>query len=223
MKITKYRMDQLEEARKIQKDCIKQHLPCPPVAWWRAEILDENGKVEEQIDSKCNSYTRNGLNLIAQHSMYLTSAIASSEYFGDGTLSYKNIEGAFLGTGSGLGYLDGTTIIVGNGLDLEHLNAHRLSNDITSSFSVSNTQTTTTFDNITRTLQTAIQRTLTNNTEQPITLTEAGIQVGLQRFSGSLVANRSVLVVRDLLEVPIEIPAGKSLTFTYNFELLYPE
>jgi len=139
MKIRKYRMDQMEAARKLQKDCIKHHLPCPPVAWWRAEILDENGKVEEQIDSKCNSYTRNGLNLIAQHSMYLTSSIASGDYFGDGTLSYKNIGGTFIGSGDRLGYLDNATIIVGNGLDPEHLNAHILSNDITSSFSSSDT------------------------------------------------------------------------------------
>jgi hypothetical protein len=223
MKITKYRMDQLEEARIIQKDCIKHHLPCPPVAWWRAEILDENGKVEEQIDSKCNSYTRNGLNLIAQHSMYLTSSIASSGYFGDGTLSYKNIEGVVIGL-AGIGYSDGTTIIFGNGLAPEHLNAHILSNDITSSFSSSSTQTTTTFDSTTRKLQTSIQRTLTNNTEQPITLTEAGIRVKVQILGGgSLTANRSTLVVRDVFEVPIEIPAGKSLAFTYNFELLYPE
>ena len=221
MKITKYRMDQLEEARKIQKDCLKQHLPCPPVAWWRAEILDENGKVEEQIDSKCNSYTRNGLNLIAQHSMYLTSAIVSSNYFGDGTLSYKNIEAYVIG--SRVGYLDNTELVVGNGLDPEHLNAHILSNDITSSFSSSSTQTTTTFDSTTRKLQTAIQRTLTNNTEQPITLTEAGIRVGIQSMAGSLTPNKNVLVVRDLFEVPIGIPAGKSLAFTYNFELLYPE
>jgi len=221
MKIRKYRMDQMEAARKLQKDCIKHHLPCPPVAWWRAEILDENGKVEEQIDSKCNSYTRNGLNLIAQNSMYLTSAIASSGYFGDGTLSYKNIEGIII-SGHGIGYSDNTALVVGNGLDPEHLNAHILSNDITSSFSSSDTQTTTTFDSITRKLQTAIQRTLTNNTES-ITLTEAGIRVGIQSRSGSLTTNRTVLVVRDLFEVPIEIPAGKSLTFTYNFELLYSE
>jgi hypothetical protein len=223
MKIRKYRMDQMEAARKLQKDCIKHHLPCPPVAWWRAEILDENGKVEEQIDSKCNSYTRNGLNLIAQHSMYLTSAIASNEYFGDGTLSYKNIEGAIVNSVNRIGYSDDTTIIFGNGLAPEHLNAHILSNDITSSFSSSSTQTTTTFDSTTRKLQTSIQRTLTNNTES-ITLTEAGIRVKVQILGGgSLTANRSTLVVRDVFEVPIEIPAGKSLAFTYNFELLYPE
>jgi hypothetical protein len=99
-----------------------------------------------------------------------------------------------------------------------------LSNDITSSFSSSSTQTTTTFDSTTRKLQTSIQRTLTNNTEQPITLTEAGIRVKVQILGGgSLTANRSILVVRDVFEVPIEIPAGKSLAFTYNFELLYPE
>ena len=220
MKITKYRMDQLEEARKIQKDCIKQHLPCPPVAWWRAEILDENGKVEEQIDSKCNSYTRNGLNLIAQNSMYLTSAIVSSDYFGDGTLSYKNVIGNLIGLDR-LGYSDSTILVVGTGLDPEHLNAHILSNDITSSFSSSSTYTTTTFDSITRKLQTSIQRILTS--PESVTLTEAGIRVGINRMGGNITANRNILVVRDLFEVPIEIPAGKTFTFTYNFELLYPE
>jgi hypothetical protein len=153
--------------------------------------------------------------------MYLTSSIASGDYFGDGTLSYKNIGGTFIGSGDRLGYLDNATIIVGNGLDPEHLNAHILSNDITSSFSSSSTYTTTTFDSTTRKLQTSIQRILTS--PEPVTLTEAGIRVGINRTGGNITANRNVLVVRDVFEVPIEIPAGKTFTFTYNFELLYPE
>lgn len=224
MKITKYRMEQLEEARKIQKDCLKHHLPCPPVAWWRAQILSGDGKIEEQIESKCNSYTRNGLNLIAQHSMYITQPYRPGyTTFGDGVISfrYSNQSG---GPGTGIcGYVDGNTLItIGNGSAPENLNAVQLSNNITASTEPSSATFSTTFDAETRKLHTAIQRFFKNNTESPISVTETGVEIRLGAVSSSASLS-NVLVVRDVLENPIEIPASKTLLFTYNFELLYPE
>ncbi|MGB4268465.1 MAG: hypothetical protein WBK20_04710 [Spirochaetota bacterium] len=229
MKIKKYRMEQLEEARKIQKDCLKNHLPCPPVTWWMARILDKNGEIEEQIESKCNSYTRNGLNLIAQHSMYITQPYRRDyNTFEDGVISYRYSNKSD-GPGSGTCiYVEGSTqLVIGNGSAPENLDAIQLSNNITASTTPSSATFSTVFDAETRKLHTAIQRCFKNNTESPISVTETGVEIKLGEISNGaypfFTIRDNALVVRDVLENPIEIPASKTLLFTYNFELLYPE
>ncbi len=120
-----------------------------------------------------------------------------------------------------------TRIIIGNGTEPESLDVIRLSNNITSSTEVSTTICSTIFDAETRKLQTSIQRFFKNNTESPIQITETGVEIRLGELSGgaylSYTIRNDALVIRDVLENPIEIPASKTLVFTYNFELLYPE
>lgn len=225
MKITKYRMDQMEEARKIQKDCIKQHLPCPPLAWWKAEIADKDGKVEERIESKCNSYTRNGLNLIAQQALYIHAQYRSTSDFADGLMSHRNRNGQIYGTTTyPLSIKQVSNIEVGNSDLPESLNSINIT-AISGLVGTTNTQSAS-FDNSTRKWNSSIQRDFANSTLEDITITEAGLFVTLTTAgnqTGSTILNTPFLVVRDVFEVPIVIPAGKTLLFTYNFELLYPE
>lgn len=222
MKITKYRMDQMEEARKIQKDCIKQHLPCPPLAWWKAEIADKDGKVEERIESKCNSYTRNGLNLIAQQAMYIPAHYRSNTDFADGLMSYCDKNGQLFGTLTyPLSIKQVSNIEVGNSDLPESLNSTNIA-PISGLVGATLTQSAS-FDNSTRKWNSSIQRDFTNSTLEDITITESGLFIILT--TAGLATNIAVpyLAVRDVFEVPIVIPAGKTLLFTYNFELLYPE
>ena len=222
MKITKYRMDQLEEARKIQKDCIKQHLPCPPIAWWKAEIADKDGKVEERIESKCNSYTRNGLNLIAQQAMYISAQYRSGTDFADGLMSYCDDKGQIFSTKSYLFSIKQVSnIVVGNSNLPESLNSTNIA-PISGLVGATLTQSAS-FDNSTRKWNSSIQRDFTNSTLEDITITESGLTIILTAAGITLNIPDPYLVVRDVFEVPIVIPAGKTLLFTYNFELLYPE
>ena len=221
MKITKYRMDQLEEARITQKDCVKQHLPCPPLAWWKAEIADNDGKVEEQIESKCNSYTRNGLNLIAQQALYIPSQYRSNSDFADGLISYCNTDYGVYNMTNPLVLRNISHIEVGNSNLPESLNSINIT-AISGLVGTTNTQSAS-FDNSTRKWNSSIQRDFANSTLEDITITEAGLFVILTTTGSNTNITKPYLTVRDVFEVPIVLPAGKTLLFTYNFELLYPE
>lgn len=228
MKITKYRMDQLDEARRIQKDCIEQHLPCPPVAWWQAKIIDSNNKVEEQIESKCNSYTRNGLNLIASNSMYLNPSLISTT-FGDGLISYKLINGTMYNS---LGYWVGPLysgygqvpyLVLGDSANVENIDAFEIGSIQT--ISATGTIISSVFDNASRKLTNTFQRSFVNDSALDFNATESGIIISIYTVNNNGNANgqSKCLVVRDVFSSPITIPVGKSLVFSYNFELLYPE
>lgn len=214
MKITKHRMDQLDEARKIQKDCLNNHLPCPPVVWWRAEIIDNNGKIDERVESKCNSYLRNGLNLMALNSMYLPGAAVSSLSFENGIISFKNPAGLMLPTSlNTIGYDRNITPIICLGSDTspESLDSYNII--IPSGLVHNGTLTEFDFDDISHKLISSITSNYVNTSASNITVTEAGIRISIIGYS--------TLVVRDLLAEPIIVPPNKHIVFTYNFELLY--
>lgn len=225
--ITKeYGMEELARARALQQEAIKLHLPCPPVVHWSAEIIDENGIVEERRKGKCNSYTRNGLNLIATAGMCLPTNIVSTSVFGDGKISYKDANGNMPNGGSyyWLGYANKDSnsqpgIIYGNGTAAESLDRYVLSSKITGG-----TQTTMLgayFDADNRKLISVLSGTLENTTSADLSVTETGIVVTLQNYN---VQNANgILTVRDLLAEAITVPAGKTLNFNYTFELAYPE
>lgn len=218
MKITKYRMDQLDEAREVQKNCIKQHLPCPPVAWWQARIIDSNGKVQELIESKCNSYTRNGLNLIAGVSMYTNTSVHSGTVFGDGVISFKHendsIKG-LSGTYSWTRQIDTTEILLGTNNEAYSVDYVKITQ---SSMSKGPMLCAPSFDSVSRKFTNSITRTHSNTSGSDVIVREAGVYQTI--WNGS--DYHGVIVVRDVLESPITVPNGKSISFTYNFELLYP-
>lgn len=220
MKIRRYRMEQLEEARRLQKECLKQHMPCPPVAWWRGQIIDENGKVKEVIESKCNSYTRNGLNLIASHALYLNPNIRSNTVFGDGVISYKDVSGVMRNSlfwqGVNIAYNISPTIVLGTGVGPENVDVINLTVWDTEIGMIS-----TNFDAVSRKLQNSIGASFLNDSPDSVEITESGILVGLLNVGASGGAS-DFLVVRDLFEEPITIPMGKVFVFNYNFELFYP-
>ncbi len=226
MKVTKYRMDQLDEARRIQKECLKQHLPCPPVAWWRAEIKDENEKTEEIIESKCNSYTRNGLNIIAANAIYPSSSVKNNSLFGNGIVNIKNSAGAIWVPTNYFGFAPNLStsakVVLGVGVQNESLESYIMGSEISTGWSIGNPMTSTIFNSQTNKLISSVQRTFINNTGSTVSLTESGIKISIAETYGTAWVD-SILVVRDLFESPIAVQAGKSIIFSYNLELLYPQ
>ena len=223
MKIKRYRMDQLEEARKLQESCIKNHLPCPPVSWWQAEVKNDD-KIEEKIECKCNSYTRNGLNLIATAALFLPESIRSSSMFSDGYISYKDINNTILTSNYWYGYRgDAVTMVLGGSnspSSIDICNIERPSGLIDTGATLKNVI----FDNESRKLHSYLQKTFINDSNSNITIWESGVHfIPKHVYSAVSGQNSHVLVVRDVFPEPIILQPGKHLTFTYHFELLYPE
>lgn len=221
MKIKRYRMDQLEEARKLQESCLKNHIPCPPVSWWQAEIKNIDDKIEEKIECKCNSYTRNGLNLIATAALFLPNSIRTNTFL-DGYISYKATNDAFLGVNIWYGYNgDAVSIVLGSSNNPSSINIYKTEQLLGLNAGV--TLKNAVFDNESRKLHSYLQKSFINNTDSNITIWESGVQFIPKSIDGSYTQSNQVLMVRDVFPEPIILQPEKHLTFTYHFELLYPE
>ena len=223
MKIKRYRMDQLEEARKLQESCIKNHLPCPPVSWWQAEIKNDD-KIEEKIECKCNSYTRNGLNIIATAGLFLPRDIRTATAFSDGYISYKDINGTLINMIGWLGYGETeVTIVLGSSNSPSSIDIYKIEQVLELNHA-GVTLKNAVFDNESRKLHSYIQKSFINNHYRgmDITIRESGVYFIPKFIDSTSTQNKQVLVVRDVFPEPIILRANKHITFTYHFELLYP-
>ena len=223
MKIKRYRMDQLEEARKLQESCLKNHIPCPPVSWWQAEIKNIDDKIEEKIECKCNSYTRNGLNLIATAALFLPNGIRANNVFSDGYISYKTIDDTFLSSSplSWYGYNgDAVSIVLGSSNNPSSINIYKMEELL--GLDAGSTLKNAVFDNESRKLHSYLQKSFINNSDSNITIWESGVQFIPKIINSSSIQTIQVLMVRDVFPEPIILQPEKHLTFTYHFELLYP-
>ncbi len=220
MEIKRYGWDELERARQIQKEAVKLHLPCPPVAWWDAKITDAYGKLKEHIQGKCNSYVRNGLNLIAPHGMFLNAEVRSTSVFADGTISFKNTSGTFNGTNQywyGL-YLP-VNLYLGTSDTAVTLDDINLGATVTTGWTIGSTYQITSFAS--SKLLNKLTRAYTNATGGSVSLKESGIIVAIAPVLSSSNTLNPVLVIRDVFAAPIAVANTEKITFEYNFELLY--
>ena len=225
MKIKRYRMDQLEEARKLQESCIKNHLPCPPVSWWQAEIKNDD-KIEEKIECKCNSYTRNGLNLIATAALFLPDSIRTISMFSDGYISYKDTNDTILDQIGWVGYSGNeVTLVLGEDSSPSSIDYVKYRDlQLGGLDAAGPTLKNAVFDNESRKLHSYIQKSFINNHYRgmDITIRESGVYFVPKFIDSTSTQNKQVLVVRDVFPEPIILRAKKHITFTYHFELLYP-
>lgn len=205
----------------------KNHIPCPPVSWWQAEIKNIDGKIEEKIECKCNSYTRNGLNLIATAALFLPDSIRAENVFSDGYISYKATNDTFLKYEYGdavfwYGYNgNGVMIVLGSSNSPSSINIYKTEQLL--GLDAGSILKNAVFDNKSRKLHSYLQKSFINNSDSNITIWESGVQFVPKPVSSSVSQTKSVLMVRDVFPEPIILQPEKHLTFTYHFELLYPE
>ena len=228
MKTTKYRQEELEQARELQKQARNLHLPSPPVASWEATIKDENGAEKEFITSKCNSYTRNGLNLIATAGFCVTVDIqgtefATAELFEDGVVSYKTRTGTIVSRDDGFA-ADARLrqrVILGTDDTAESIDHVSLTNIASlTNVSVIAFNHDNYFDPDTRKLVAIYETEYINARADSISIKEAGI-VGFLRRVGTTAGTADVLFVRDLLSSAITLGPSEKITFRYKFETLF--
>lgn len=152
-----------------------------------------------------------------------------STSFGDGLISYKLITGTtFNSRGIWVGpiysgYGSYPYLVLGDSANVENIDAFAISSIET--LSAGSTIISSVFDNASRKLTNTFQCIFVNNSALDINATESGIIISIYAVNtDSLASGQSnCLVVRDVFSSPITIPVGKSLLFSYNFELLYPQ
>lgn len=213
MKIVEYQLEELREAKRLQRDLAKLHVPVPLV-YWKYEITDEHGAIVEKGIGKANSYTRNGLNAIAYHAGLCDYNIAATTVFGDGCASLKGISGTVV-TGNTRGAFrdaaQNPIVYLGESTAAESLDSYATPS---TTLTGANGTIASVFNGTTRTLVTVIGKAYTNGTAAPINITEAGVIVygyGPGYY----------LVMRDVFEAKT-IDVGKSINWTYVTEVEYP-
>ncbi len=220
MGIKRYGWDDLRKARRLQAEALKLHLPCPPVAWWDAKVSDADGKLKEHIQGKCNSYVRNGLNLIASHSMFMNGEGRSTSVFADGSISYKNTSGTFNSTSAyWYGYSSTPYMHLGTDDTAVTLNDINLGAQVGAGWTLGSVAQIISFAD--SKLLHNMTRAFTNATGSSVSLKESGLIVAIQCVGSTSYQLNPVLVIRDVFAAPIVVANTERIIFEYNFELLY--
>jgi hypothetical protein len=216
--ITKeYQLAELAEARRLQGELAKLHIPSPVMSW-KYEIKDASGEVTEKGIGKANSFTRNALNLLAANIGLCAANIVSTSSFADGTVNVKTTAGTMQSSGGtytefyfgryGLNNNNNAEVYIGTDATAESLDSYALP-----AYACSTTATSG-FNATTRVLTTILVGTYTNDTGNALSITESGIRM---RFDPS----NYVLMVRDVFP-PISLPDGATMTWTYAIDVSYP-
>lgn len=214
MIIKEHQLEELNEARRLQKRMSELHIPSPVMSW-RYEIMDVSGEIIEKGIGKANSYTRNALNALAYYVGLCDYGICGTS-FGDGVLSTK------ASTGTNIYSLNSSLqesraasknpiAIVGISNDAESIDSYATP---ASGLTAGSNAVTSSFNATSRILSTIISRSFVNNTGSAINVCEAGVI--LQSSSGFL-----NLFIRDVFD-SISVAPGNSLNWTYTTEVAYP-
>lgn len=209
MNIKEYRLDQIPECRKIQDDCLRLHVLPPPLITFSYAVTDTDGNISESGRGKANSFTRNAYNMMALNVAMSAVARLSTSSFGDGYISIKGSTGGFaVITNISRASPNGNNAIVyiGTGttetLDDYTLPAYSCTTMVTSSF-----------NSTTRKLITTFAGAYANSTGSTINISEAGMSI--------VINTNPALMVHDIFDA-VELPNGKTMTFTYEIEVAYP-
>jgi len=108
---------------------------------------------------------------------------------------------------STLGIKSGLGILIGTGITDPLINDYALNSDVTSSFINRNISGVTGADGAS--VKTVLTFTGTNNTGSSITITEYGITKAVNSSNNS---TTPVLIMHELFDEPIVVPAGSSIT-----------
>jgi hypothetical protein len=220
MRIREYQIDKIDEARRIQQECLRLHLPCPPVLHWGYAIKEQDGEVVEIGKGKANSYTRNALNILAYH-LGLAAYTAGGTTFGDGVLSYK-LTSASIVTANNSPYPSyrrgslNPTLVLSSNSDAESLDYY--ASKTTGAGTAGTNAVVTSFDTASRKLITTISRPYNNVSGSTVSVCSASIVLP---FFNADYGNSEVLLVRDVFDA-IAVANGQTITWTYTTEVAYP-
>lgn len=239
MKITNHITPEiLDKVKNINDNCREMHLPSPPVTFINFEIEDKDGKIIEQYSSKSNSWVRNAHNSLA--SIFLPApGAAGTNVYGAGGLKVKNISGTAYGDASYPISTEGATlaayvcenattgnfgIFVGSSNAAESFEDYTLGAKIASGTAAGQlsynamTLPTVTYDAPTLTWTSVLERIFNNNSTALVSVNESG----LVEYLAYTTSNIYVLMSRDVLSSPMEVPVGGQLKVKYTTTYTMP-
>jgi len=225
MKIVRYQLDELNAARKLQKDLLGLHVPVPILSW-AYKVFDENDEQIEDGIGKSNSYTRNALNALAWYLGQASNAIFSTA-FNDGVLSYKDIDGTVHIPNQYTSYPNrcnarvastNSIIRLGSSNAAESLDSHTITNAGTQLA----TQVASEWNAATRILTTILMHNVANTSGSNISIYEAGVYqyAGIESMTSTETLDW-LMMVRDVF-AEIVVPNNGRIQWIYTFEVSYP-
>lgn len=237
--VTKDILNQIDE---INKNCIKMHIPCPPVIFLSLEVESPDGDIVHRHFEKANSFNRNFYNAFAM--AFLPSPTTSST-FGEGYLNLKSTTSTMrtiasltdLSVGFGTG-VDGNLqslggsasdlngICVGSSNTAESFEGNALSAKIAHGTGAgqlsyqSQSFGTASYNSELRKWSNTITRIFNNNSSGSINVNET-CMISYGSF-GTGSANNYIMFERNVLSSPVVVPAAYKLTVNYLTEITFP-
>lgn len=202
-------MEELEKARKLQEEAARLHLPSPPVASFKISRKANNGKIEDIIHAKSNSYVRNAYNWLTSLMAFAPSSAMDTSYFGDGTTSFRALSGAIANRPSASGTEVAINLELGTNGTPDTLDDWALTRIPNSDWTGSMNKIAA-FDVSSRRFITLITRNMYNTSDVTYEIKESG-----------LIMTSNYLMVRDTFP-PVTFAPGDNITFTYQLEVYYP-
>jgi hypothetical protein len=210
------------------RNAIRLHLPTAPVTWIDLKVESSDGHIVHEHREKANSWLRNFYNFMA--ALLLPSSAISTGTYGAGCLRLKTMTGmivdisAYGGNAlfSSVGSAGSTShgILVGTGTNDENFEDSTLQTLIdhgtgTGQLSYQAGELgVPSYDDGTKKWTQTITRIFNNNSSGAITVAETGIRASANYYS--------VVIERNKLSTPVEVPVAYKLTVTYTTEITFP-
>jgi hypothetical protein len=206
-------MEDIEKARKLQRDCVEQHLIPPILGILRVDKINSENEIVETINQKSNSYVRNAYNVIVGVlcGAWATTVAQLPNTYVDGGVILKTETGTLLRGDNNSTTVWGSqaTVAVGTGSTADTLNDFSLQAKNTTL--TGNTMTRNgSWNAVNRTMTVITARTFINTNAGAIIVTEAGI-----------LAAGIYLILRDVF-APITLNINEGVTITYTLEIVFP-
>lgn len=240
MKTTYYDSENLRKARALHDEALRLHLAPPAIVTWGAKIYEPSGEQVEEILAKSNSYTRNGLNLIAAQSTYIARNTGATVGvigggFSDGTLGCKNTDGTVRSNLSdGIyqsEYGQSTTtgesvfsLLAGYSDSPESIDSYALGSEYGSGSGVNQlnkgvSAKNSVWDSANRKFVTTFSRQFSNGYGSSQIIKEIGLMIAAKI---ALSAATPSLMLRDVLASPITLASGQTVILYYQLEASIP-
>lgn len=219
---------------RVNKDCIRLHVPPPPFAFVSLEVQNEKGETVHKHSQKCNSWNRNFYNMLCHQSICATGQTT----FGAGYITFKNTSGtvrtlsaSYANSANNLYYFGKSDSYASAGIVLGSTDAAENFEDYQMPGAISHGNSTgqmmytnptiyygnLTYDAVAKKYTNVLTREIQNASSAAITVKSTGLLYA--SFGGN---NDYALVERTVLAAPVEVPAGYKISVEYTLDMTFP-
>lgn len=205
-------MNEIEEVRRIQEDCIRLHLIPPALGILKVEKINKDNVVIDGFEQKSNSYVRNAYNYIIGPlcSAWATPTSQLPTTYDAGGVALKTNTGTLVrGANLETNFMTLSEIRVGSGSTVDTLNDFNLQT-IINNLTPSTTTANGSYDSGSKKLTTTVSRTFVNTTSSSITVRETGA------FMAGI-----YLAIRDVFTA-VTLDQFEGIIITYTLEFTFP-